>query len=170
MNILPDNNPIHLMMAIIMTLALIGAWDSLLTLLELSQVKYTRMNGKWVYVKKPYQQYYDLRGEEYGRVAGKYYDDYMERDKVKVVFVVKATKEEKELLNCGDTRRIVHAIPLKFLNFKKGGEHKPSKAKFMKMPRIFRWAIALAVVVLVWKFVLNIEPITSFLVTHFLGK
>ena len=49
-----------------------------------------------------------------------------------------------------------------------GGEKLPrteKKAKHvMKMPRIFRYIIYIAVAVLIWKFVVNVEAMTQFLV------
>lgn len=169
-NMLSDHESLQYLAAAISTFAIVGAWDTVLRLIQLSQIKYLRMTNKCVYIKPQFRKFYDLRGEKYGIIVGKYYDDYMERDKVNVRFEIKSTKEEKELYGGDEYRTAVYGIPIKFLDFKKGGEYRPSKAKFMKMPKIFKWAIALAIVVLVWKFVLNVEIISTFLLHTFLGK
>lgn len=51
--------------------------------------------------------------------------------------------------------------------YKEGGENVPKEKRSTRfMPRIFKFLIWLAIIVLVWKIVLNIQPITLFLIGY----
>lgn len=97
-----------------------------------------------------------------------YIEEILRIDKQHIYAMLRVTKIKHHNGNTALTDALLSVPVDKLTLLSEGGEKLPrteKKAKrIMRMPRLFRYIVYAAIGVLIWKFVINIEEMTQFLV------